>query len=194
VGQPVTLSAEGSTDAETPGNLTYSWDFGDGGTIKDATGKTVNHAYTKAGTYAAKVTVSDPEGLNDTATATVTVTQSGGPGGPTAGPVARIRVKPKHPGTDRKVRFVGKKSTGTGTLTYAWNFHNGGTKVDGTGKKVKTFVRRVGLHKITLTVTDSTGATAKSTVSYRVRHHYANRVTTTRQVSPHLFRGLIRLW
>ena len=106
------------------------------------------------------------------------------------GPVAHIRVKPKHPGVDRKVRFVGKKSTGTGALTYAWNFHNGGKKVDGTGKKVKTFVRRVGRHKVTLTITDSTGATAKATVRYRVRSHYSNRS----MVDVHRLRGLVSLW
>ena len=136
--------------------------------------------------------MSDPDGLNATATATVTVTQTGGPGA--TKPVAVIKVKPKRPGNDRKVWFVGKKSTGTGALTYAWNFHNGGKKVDGTGKKVKTFVRRVGRHKVTLTVTDSTGATARTTVSYRVRAHYSNRTAPARTVDPEVFKGLISLW
>ena len=195
VGQQVTLSAAGSTDAETPDNLTYSWSFGDGGTGKDASGQTVTHAFPQAGTYIAKVTVSDPDGLNDAATAVVTVTDDssggGGPGG--AGPVAKIRVKPKHPGTDRKVRFVGKASTGTGALTYAWNFHNGGKKVDATGKKVKTFVRRPGRHKVTLTVTDSTGATDKQTVSYRVRTHFSNR-SAQRAVAIGLYRQLASMF
>ena len=189
MGENVSLSGDGSTDLETPGNLTYAWDFGDGGTTNDATGKNVQHAYLDPGVYKAKLTVTDPDGLSGSATATVTVTLPAG----SVKPVAVIKVKPKRPGVDRKVRFVGKKSTGTGTLTYAWNFHNGGKKVDATGKKVKTFVRRVGMHKVTLTVTDSTGATAKKTVSYRVRHHYSNR-DTTRTVSPDLFRGLISLW
>ena len=174
VGQPVTLSAAGSTDAETPNNLTYSWDFGDGGTTKDATGQTVTHAFSAPGSYPAKVTVSDPDGLSSTAGAVVTVTKTGGGGGG-SGPVAKIRIKPKHPGTDRKVRFVGKKSTGTGRLHFAWNFHDGGKKVDARGKKVKTFVHRPGLHKVTLTVTDSTGAKDRATATYRVRHHFSNR-------------------
>ncbi len=190
VGENVSLSGDGSTDLETPNNLTYAWDFGDGGTTNDATGKNIQHAYLNPGVYIAKLTVTDPGGLSGSDTETVTVTLPAG----SVKPVAVIKVKPKRPGVDRKVRFVGKKSTGTGALTYAWNFHNGGKKVDGTGKKVKTFVRRVGMHKVTLRVTDSTGATAKKTVSYRVRHHYSNRGTTTRAVSPDLFRGLISLW
>ena len=105
-----------------------------------------------------------------------------------------IKVKPKRPGADRKVRFVGKKSTGTGALTYAWNFHNGGKKVDATGKKVKTFMRRVGRHKVTLIVTDSTGATDKASKTFRVRAHYSNRSAAPRTVDPELFRGLVSLW
>ena len=59
-GSQVTLDASGSTDAETPNDLDYSWDFGNGGTTKDATGPVVEHVYGNAGTYDATVTVSDP--------------------------------------------------------------------------------------------------------------------------------------
>ena len=147
------------------------------------------HAFPKAGTYVAKVTVSDPDGLNATATTTVTVTQTTGPA--STGPVAHIRIKPKRPHVHHKVRFVGKGSTGTGALTYVWNFHNGGKKVDGKGRKVATLVHRPGRHKVTLTVTDSTGATAKATVSYRVRvRAHAHRTS----VDPRLLRGFNGLW
>ena len=71
--RPVTLSAVGSTDAETPDDLDYSWDFGNGGDTKDAVGATVTHTYAKAGTYTAEVTVTDPEGATDTATVDVVV-------------------------------------------------------------------------------------------------------------------------
>ena len=77
-GTKVELDASGSTDAETPGNLTYSWDLGNGGTTKDATGAVVEHVY-GPGTYDATVTVSDPAGLTDTATVRVTITQPGQP-------------------------------------------------------------------------------------------------------------------
>jgi PKD repeat protein len=194
-GQPVAFSAAGSTDAETPGALTYAWRFGDGTT---ANGVTATHAYASVGRYTARVTVTDPGGLTGTATVSVTVRSAvvtpPGSGNASVKPVAVIKVKPKRPGTDRKVRFVGKKSTGTGALTYAWNFHNGGRRLDGTGKKVKTFVRRAGLHMVTLTVTDSTGATAKSTVHYRVRHHHSHRAALGRAVGRQLSRQLAGLF
>ena len=73
-GQQVTLSAAGTTDAQTPNDLDYSWNFGNGGPTKDADGKSVTTSYNASGVYTAIVTVTDPQGLSDTATATVTVT------------------------------------------------------------------------------------------------------------------------
>ncbi|MCY2990495.1 MAG: alpha-galactosidase [Planctomycetota bacterium] len=48
----------------------YGWDFGDGAT---ASGPVAEHAYQTPGTYAAKLTVKDPQGRTDTAGVTVTV-------------------------------------------------------------------------------------------------------------------------
>jgi PKD repeat protein len=78
-GTSVRLDASGSTDTETPGSLTFSWDFGNGGKEKDATGAVVEHVYGSPGTYDATVTVSDPAGLTDTATVRITVTEPGQP-------------------------------------------------------------------------------------------------------------------
>ena len=76
-GTRVTLDASGSTDAETPGSLTYSWDFGNGGRTKDAEGAVVSHTFGSAGSYDATVTVSDASGLTDTATVRITITEPG---------------------------------------------------------------------------------------------------------------------
>jgi PKD repeat protein len=178
VGQSVTLSAAGSTDAESPNNLTYSWDLDNGGTTKDAVGKTVTTSYAAAGQHHPKVTVSDPQGSTASASTTVTVTAAGA--APGTGPVARIKIHPKRPGTDRKVRFSARRSTGAGPLTFAWNFHNGGKRVDARTMKVKVPVRRPGRHKVSLVVTDSTGATAKTSLAYRVRHHHTHRMAAPR--------------
>ncbi len=70
IGESITFSAAGSTDPD--GNITsYEWDFGDGGT---ASGATVAHSYAdKGGTYHVKLTVTDDDGLSDTAEVDVSV-------------------------------------------------------------------------------------------------------------------------
>ncbi len=55
--QPVAFSADAATTDHVP--LTYTWDFGDGTT---GDGASVTHAYTAAGIYNAKITVSTAQG------------------------------------------------------------------------------------------------------------------------------------
>ena len=59
----VALSAEGSTDPDGDA-LSYTWDFGDGAT---ASGRDVSHTFAARGSYLVRVTVRDPEGLEDVA-------------------------------------------------------------------------------------------------------------------------------
>jgi immune inhibitor A len=70
-GETVTFSSAGSfDDVDSPEDLTYSWDFGDGST---GSGATATHAYAAKGTYDATLTVTDTGGLSDTDTVTLTV-------------------------------------------------------------------------------------------------------------------------
>jgi glucose/arabinose dehydrogenase len=64
----VQFSGSGSSDPEG-GTLTYAWNFGDGST---STGATVSHTYQSNGTYTARLTVTDPGGLQSSATQTIT--------------------------------------------------------------------------------------------------------------------------
>lgn len=72
----VTTSLESMTftgafaDADTADNYTLTWNFGDNTT---ASGRTVTHAYSTAGTYNVRFLVSDGEGGVGQATTTVTV-------------------------------------------------------------------------------------------------------------------------
>jgi PKD repeat protein len=67
----VTFTATGSDpDGDA---LTYRYNFGDGS--KPATGATVSHKYTKAGTYTATVTVTDTGGSSSTASVQITATK-----------------------------------------------------------------------------------------------------------------------
>jgi type 1 glutamine amidotransferase len=67
-GDPVAFTAQG-TDPDGD-ELTYAWDFGDGGT---ATTKDAMHTYTEVGVFYAKVTVSDGKGGKDSVLLQVTV-------------------------------------------------------------------------------------------------------------------------
>jgi PKD domain-containing protein len=71
VGKALALSGAGSHDADAGDAITsWKWTFGDGAT---GAGKTVSHAWTKAGTYQVALTVSDTTGRTHTAKATVVV-------------------------------------------------------------------------------------------------------------------------
>jgi PKD repeat protein len=73
---PLTVAFDASGSSDPDGDeLTYSWDFGDG---SSGTGATVDHEYTQAGSYAARLTVSDGKGGSDEATVDVTVSPPAG--------------------------------------------------------------------------------------------------------------------
>jgi len=72
VNETVTFNATLSTpDGGTI--IRYVWGFGDGTPIVNETDPITTHIYTMAGTYAVTLTVTDDDGLNDTATAALTV-------------------------------------------------------------------------------------------------------------------------
>jgi hypothetical protein len=73
VGVAVQFDGTGSTD-EDGSIVAYDWDFGDGST---GTGATPSHTYTAAGEYTVSLTVTDNDGLVDTATTTATIEEDG---------------------------------------------------------------------------------------------------------------------
>jgi glucose/arabinose dehydrogenase len=61
-GVPLTVQFTGDTSTDPDGDtLTYAWDFDNNGTT-DSTAANPTHTYTTAGTYSAKLTVTDPDG------------------------------------------------------------------------------------------------------------------------------------
>ena len=68
---PLAVAFDGSTSSDPDGSIaSYAWTFGDGGS---ATGPTANHTYTTAGSYSAKLTVTDNQGATGTTTIAITV-------------------------------------------------------------------------------------------------------------------------
>jgi trimeric autotransporter adhesin len=88
---PLTVSFDGSASSDPDGSITaYTWAFGDGGT---ATGKTTSHQYAAAGTFTAKLTVTDDSGASASTTRTITVTAPPPP--PPPPPPPKPKPKPK---------------------------------------------------------------------------------------------------
>jgi PKD repeat protein len=146
-------SASGDADGSV---ASYAWEFGDG---QVATGATPSHAYAAAGTYTARLTVTDDKGATAVRTADVTVV------------APRVNVAPTAaftPAVDALTLTAdGRTSTDTdGRIdTYAWSFGDGTT---GTGAQVTHAYATAGTYTVTLTVTDDEGATGVSTSTVTV--------------------------
>ncbi len=168
-GQTVKFSGLGSTDDSTPvANLDYSWDFGDGGSTKDAAGAQVSRAFTEAGSYTVKLTVTDLQGLRDSATVVVTVV---GDTIENTAPKAKAAADPSTVAIGETVSLTALGSTDAETpsgLTFVWDFDNGGATSDATGRDVTTSYGAAGTYDATVTVTDAQGLTDLATATVTV--------------------------
>jgi PKD repeat protein len=68
-----------SSDADDDAIVSRRWDFGDGTPALEGNNPNPVHAYTAAGTYTVRLTVTDAAGLTGTTTLPVTVSDAGSP-------------------------------------------------------------------------------------------------------------------
>jgi serine protease AprX len=163
VGVAFGFTSAGSSDIESGGALGYDWDFGDG--TSHAAGPTASHAYAQKGAYTVTLTATDSEGASDTDTLLVTVTK------PNHAPIASAFASPSTVAVESSVTLDARGSTDqdTGdTLSFAWDFGDGGWTTDAKGAVVTTSFDEVGEYVATATVTDSAGATSTAKVTVHV--------------------------
>lgn len=148
VGTAVQFNSTGTVDPD--GSIAaYVWNFGDGTT---GSGASPTHTYTTAGTYTARLTVTDDRGASGTDQATVTIAANGN-----QSPVARIS-RPTSGTVGASLAFSGATSSDPdgSVASYAWDF---GDTQSGSGASVTHAYTNAGTYTVRLTVTDDRGAT-----------------------------------
>lgn len=154
-GSAITFSGAGSSDAD--GNIVaYQWNLGDGTTSSQAE---VSHVYDAAGTYQVSLTVTDNDGLTNSATTLVQVTNEV--------PVAVIDAMTTSYNIGDTAFFSASGSyDNDGAITrYEWDFGNGDTAA---GQSVSYAYPTGGNYTVTLTVTDDAGALNSTSINVAV--------------------------
>ncbi|MEM2983385.1 MAG: PKD domain-containing protein, partial [Candidatus Bathyarchaeia archaeon] len=153
----------------------YEWDFGDG---DSGHGESTYHTYQDAGTFLATVTVEDDDGSWATDTVTITVNPGNRP------PTATI-LSPSNNSTFTQgdtITFRGQATDPEdGRLSgssLVWTSSRDG--MIGTGESFTKSDLSVGTHTITLTATDSKGATGQDSISITIKERKPHTPSRTR--------------
>ncbi|WKZ31564.1 MAG: PKD domain-containing protein [Candidatus Dojkabacteria bacterium] len=164
---PFSINVDGTGSYDTGGSIaSYQWRWGDGESA--GSGSTSSHTYTIPGTYLLELVVTDNQGIQDSSSTVITVTQGGGGGNQS--PNASFTANPQSGTAPLTVTVNGGGSTdGDGTISsYSWNWGDGTS--NGTGASTTHQYTNAGTYTITLTVTDNGGATDTAAISITVNN------------------------
>ncbi len=135
--------------------VSWDWDFGDGNT---STAQNPSHSYAAGGSYTVSLTVTDNDGLTDSTSLEVTVTDPGVNSPPTAAFSSSC--------TDLECDFTDTSSDSDGSVvSWDWDFGDGNTS---TAQNPSHSYAAAGTYTVTLTVTDDDGATDSTSTDVTV--------------------------
>ncbi|SDE76891.1 PKD repeat-containing protein [Pricia antarctica] len=136
----------------------YFWDFKDGSTTTNAN---PSHSFSKAGTYEVELSVTDDEGLTDTETVTIKVSEK-----ENKAPKAVASGSPLTGDAPLEVQFKSSDSNDDTEITsYFWDFKDGSTT---TNKNPSHTFSEPGEYDVELSVKDAEGLTDATTVKVTV--------------------------
>ncbi len=157
---PLTVAFDGSASSDPDGTIvSYDWDFGDG--VVEV-GSIVSHTYSAMGTYTARLTVTDNDGLTGSAIESIRAI------GPNEIPHADFQFSPTTGIYPCQITFdAGSSHDPDGTIVhYGWDFGDGSR---GSGRVVTHTYNRWGTFFINLTVRDDTDLTDTKVGSIEIR-------------------------
>ena len=179
---PLTVNFVGSNSTDSDGSITaYAWNFGDNSSSSLAN---LSKTFTNPGSYSVTLTVTDNDGLINTATKNISVLNN--PPNAVANLNLTTGIAPL------TVTYNASASTDSdGSIAaYAWNFGDGGTRTNASGQYI---FNNPGTYNVTLTVTDNSGTSDTDTVQVIVsaNPNYINPPTNLTVSSPN--RGAVVL-
>lgn len=152
----VQFKGSGSNDDKEIKN--YFWDFKDGST---STSSNPSHSFSKSGTYEVELSVTDEEGITDTETATIEVSET-----ENKAPEAIASGSPLTGDAPLDVQFEASDSKDDNEITgYFWDFNDGSTTTD---KNPSHTFSEPGEYEVELSVKDAEGLTHATTIKVTV--------------------------
>ncbi|MFC5264790.1 PKD domain-containing protein [Kribbella qitaiheensis] len=162
--QQVVLNAGNSSDADGRPLASYTFDCGNGQTTGPLAASSFTCSYQDAGTFTARVTVRDTDGLTSTATAQVKILAD-------VPPTAKLMLSKS---SIKRTQTITADASGSTSVdkspiaTYLFNCGNGPAKPSQTAPTALCTYTSIGTFTVNVTVTDTVGLAASATKTVKV--------------------------